>query len=353
MSTTALARKAESTMTKEILISADSHIMEPTDLWESRFPASLKERAPKFPPRTAPGQKPGGYDPKARLEEMDVDGVSAEVLYPTLGLRLFAMEDAEAQEVAFRISNDWLIEYCQVAPGRLVGIPMISLYNLDHAIKELERCKKEGLVGALVWQVPPQELSFATDYYDPFWTAAQELNMPVNVHILTGFNYSRKLQERKGIEVYRSSVNIKLNDVANALFDIVFSGVLERFARLKFVLVENEMGWIPFYLHEWDKYYIRHSPQHPISLKKLPSEYVNQQVYATFFSDPTGGRLLDWWGADTCMWSNDYPHPASTWPHSREVIARELGHLPREVLRKVLRGNVARLYDLKIPGVSI
>lgn len=350
MSSTSLARKAESVLSKEIIISADSHIMEPTDLWEKRLPASLKKKAPTFPPRKAVGQKPGGYDPKARLEEMAVDGVTAEVLYPTLGLTLFAMEDAAAQEACFRASNDWLIEYCQVAPGRLVGIPMISLYNIDNAIKELERCKKEGLKGALIWQVPPEHLSFTSGYYDPFWSAAQDLNMPVNLHILTGFNYSRF--KREGLEVYRCSVNRKLTDAANALFDIVFSGVLDRFPRGKIVLVENEVAWIPFYVHEWDKYYKRHSPRSPLSITKLPSEYVNKQVYATFFSDPTGGRLLDWWGADTCMWSNDYPHAASTWPHSREVIAQELGHLPHDVFSKVVRENVVRLYNLKVPGVS-
>jgi predicted TIM-barrel fold metal-dependent hydrolase len=211
---------------------------------------------------------------------------------------------------------------------------------------------KGGLVGALIWQVPPQHLSFVSDYYDPFWEAAQDLNMPVNLHILSGFNYSRRLEKREGIEVYRASVNIKLTDAANSLFDIVFSGVLERFPRLKIVLVENEIAWIPFFTHEWDKYYLRHSPQHPISLNKVPSEYINKQVYATFFSDPTGGRLLDWWGTDTCMWSNDYPHAASTWPYSRQVIARELGHLPKEVLRKVVRENVINLYNLKVPGVN-
>ena len=313
------------------------------------MPAALKERGPKFPPRQAAGQKPGGSDSKVRLEEMAVDGVTAEVLYPTLGLRLYAMKDAEAQEACFQIANDWLMEYCQVAPDRLVGIPMISMYNIKNAIKELERCKKGGMKGALIWQVPPENLSFTTDYYEPFWESAQDLNMPVNLHILTGFNYSQNL----GIEAYRASVNLKLADAANALFDIVFSGVLDRFPRLKIVLVENEIGWIPFFTHEWDKYYIRHSPRRPISIKKLPSEYVNKQVYATFFSDPTGGRLLDWWGSDICMWSNDYPHPASTWPHSREVIARELGHLPQAVLRKVVRENVVRLYDLKVPGVSV
>jgi predicted TIM-barrel fold metal-dependent hydrolase len=352
MSTAEVVREAPSATADEILISADSHIMEPPDLWEQRLPASLKDRAFKFPPRRSVGSKPGGYDPTARLQEMDVDGVTAEVLYPTLGLRLFAMEDAEAQEASFHVANDWLIEYCNVAPGRLVGIPSISVYNLDNGIKEMERCKKEGLKGALIWQVPPPHLSFASDYYDPFWEAAQDMDMPVNLHILTGFNYSRRLEKREGIEVFRASVNIKLTDAANALFDIVFSGVLQRYPRLKLVLVENEIAWIPFFTHEWDKYYLRHSPEHPISLTKVPSEFVNKQVFATFFSDPTGGRLLDWWGTDTCMWSSDYPHAASTWPYSRQVIDRELGHLPKDVLRKVLRENVVKLYDLRVPGVN-
>ena len=109
MSTTTMARKAESDVSQEIIISADSHIMEPTNLWQTRLPASFKDRAPKIPSRNSPGEKPGGYDPRARLEEIAVDGVTAEVLYPTLGLRFFAMEDAEAQELCFRISNDWLI----------------------------------------------------------------------------------------------------------------------------------------------------------------------------------------------------------------------------------------------------
>ena len=347
---TALAHKTEADIAEEIIVSADSHIMEPDDLWVKNLPASLKDKYPKYPPRKALGEKPGGWDPRARIKEMEVDGVSAEVLYPTLGLRLFALEDAELQEACFQIANDWLIDYCKVHPDRLIGIPMISLYNIKNAIKELERCKKEGLVGCLIWQVPPAHLSFVSDHYDPFWEAAQDLNMPVNLHILTGFNYSR--YERKGLDTYRATVNTKLYDAANSLFDLVFGGVMERFPRLKFVYVENEIAWMPFHIHEWDKYFIRHSPRAPVpAMKKLPSEYC-KQVYATFFSDPTGGRLLDWWGSDTCMWSNDYPHAASTWPHSRKVIAEELGHLPSDVFSKVVRENVLKLYDLKLSGIN-
>ena len=351
MSTAVAARTAESVLANERIVSADSHIMEPADLWEKNLPASLKSKYPKYPPRNSPGEKPGGWDPRARLGEMEVDGVSAEVLYPTYGLRLFALEDAELQEACFRIANDWLIEYCRVAPGRLVGIPMISLYNVKNAIQELERCKKAGLVGSLIWQVSPEHLPFTSDYYDPFWEASQDLNMPVNLHILTGFNYSRF--ERHGLDTYRTAVNTKLTDAANTLFDIVFSGVLARFPKLKLVYVENEVAWIPFYAHEWNKYYLRFRNKVPLPfMSKLPADYVAEQVYATFFSDPTGGWLMDRYGEDTFMWSNDYPHAASTWPHSRQVIADELGHLPRHVIRKVVRENVIKLYDLKIDGIN-
>lgn len=348
---TAVKRTAEQVLGKDKIVSSDSHIMEPADLWEKNLTPSLRAKFPKFPPRNAVGEKPGGYDPKARLDEMAVDGVSAEVLYATFGLRLFALEDAELQEACFQIANDWMMEYCKAAPGRLFGIPNISMYNIPNAIKELERCKKNGMIGCMIWQVPPDNLPFTSEYYYPFWEAASELDMPVNVHILTGFNYSRF--DRKGLDTYKMTVNQKLADAANTLFDLVFGGAIAKHPKLKIVYVENEVAWIPFHCHEWDKYFIRHSPKAPLPyMKKLPGEYVKEQVFATFFSDPCGGRMMDWFGEDNFMWSSDYPHAASTWPHSRQVIADELGHLPKPVIDKVVRQNVLDLYHLKVDGIN-
>jgi hypothetical protein len=144
----------------------------------------------------------------------------------------------------------------------------------------------------LIWQVPPEHLPFISAYYDPFWEAA------VNLHILTGFNYSRF--ERTGLDTYRTAVNTKLTDAANSLFDLVFGGVLARFPKLKFVYVENEVAWLPFFAHEWDKYYKRFPTKMPLPfMEKLPGEYVTQ-----------------------------------------------------DVLRKVVRENVIKLYNLKIDNVN-
>jgi predicted TIM-barrel fold metal-dependent hydrolase len=339
--------------TDEVIISADSHVMEPHTLWEERLPAALRDQAPRFPPpKLGEGfqDKPGGHDPHARLEEMAQDGVSAEVLYPTLGLSLFGLDDARLQEACFRAYNDWLIDYCQVAPERLVGIPAIAAYDIDWAVNELERCKKAGLNGALIWQAPHPDLPLRSEHYDKLWAAAEDLQAPVSMHILTGHSYHKAGLERKGVEAYRGSVNLKLHDAANTLFDLLFYGVLERHPQLKIIVVETEIGWLPFYVQQWDYYYRRFLKVNPTSMTRPPGEYVANQLYATFFNDPVGGRILEWWGHDNMMWSNDFPHPNSTWPHSRQVIQRDLGQLPSDVRAKLVRSNVERLYQMRVPA---
>ena len=107
----ASTRTAEQVLGNDKIVSSDSHIMEPADLWEKNLTPSLRAKFPQFPPRNSPGEKPGGWNPTARLDEMAVDGVSAEVLYATYGLRLYALEDAELQEACFEVANDWMIDY--------------------------------------------------------------------------------------------------------------------------------------------------------------------------------------------------------------------------------------------------
>ena len=338
----------------ELLISSDSHVVEDPDLWASRLPANLRDRAPSYEhmkARKAP--RPGANDPAARLDEMAVDGVSCEVLYPTYGLEQFGIPDPSVQEACFRVYNDWLIEFCRYAPKQLIGLACISTFDIAAAVRELERCKNHGLRGALIWQVPPPEFSFAGTYYEPFWAAAEELEMPVSLHILTGAPYIPGLilkgseRDETALEHIELSVNRKLLYAANALLQIVGSGVLDRYPKLKLVLVENEISWLPFVISQWDKYIAR-GGKYAIPAKDLPGTYFGRQVFATFFNDPPSRWMLQDWGFDSCMWSNDYPHPNSTWPHSRNVIARDLGHLPPDIRKKLLSETVSRLYDIAV-----
>ena len=371
---------------EETMISADSHVIEVPDLWEKGLPSPFKERAPRAyfdegrdawmfgSPEVQPqavgglfmaGQRPdnvqkfrkagfsvarpGGWDPIERLKDMEQDGVSAEVLYPSLGLGMYCVDEAHLQEALFQSYNDWLIEYCAKAPDRLFGIALISMYDIDHAVSEMERCKKNGMLGTMIWQVPHKSLPFHSEHYERYWAAAQDLEMPVHLHILTGFGESMNRQKAKGINRNRIGIN-QTREIQDALFDFIFSGVLERYPKLKIVSVENEIGWMPFWLGQCDKSFRRHRHAESLPINKAPSEYFNQQIFATFFNDHVGGHLFSWWGCDNCMWSNDYPHQNSTWPNSRDVIARDMGHLAATDRTKLLNSNVRKLYNLKMPA---
>ncbi|HMF49407.1 MAG TPA: amidohydrolase family protein [Candidatus Saccharimonadales bacterium] len=247
-----------------------------------------------------------------------------------------------------------MIEYCSVNTDRLIGIPAIPIYNVDNGIKELERCRKAGLKGCIIWQAPHPDLPFHSSHYDKFWSACEELDAPVSLHILTGHSYNKD-KNRKGVERYRGSVNLKLMDIANGLFEIIHYGILERHPKLKVVSVENESGWMPWIFQQWDYYYNRFKKQNPPPITRNPSSFVKDQVFACFFNDHVCGENLNFWGQDNIMWSNDFPHPNSTWPNSRKIIERDLGHLPAETQRKVVCDNVCRLYDVnasKLPRIQ-
>ena len=266
--------------------------------------------------------------------------------YPAVLVRLASVEPDELEEL---LIEAWRF----VAPKRLIGIAAISVYNIDEAVKELERCTKAGLKGSIIWQAPHPDLPFRSEHYNKFWAASQDLNMPVNLHILTGHGYHKETvfgkKKRTGVEHYRGSVNLKLKEITDAFFELIFYGVLERYPKLRFVSVENEIGWLPFMLQQWDYYYNRFKGVNPPPITKNPSEYFNRQVYGTFFRDTVAGHSFEWWGQDNCMWSNDYPHGNSTWPESKKYIDRDLGHLPADVRKKLVCTNVAKLYDMEVP----
>ena len=133
--------------------------------------------------------RPGGWDPAERLKDNELDGVEADVLYTTLGFRIFWIKDFDLQAECFRVYNDWLAAYCSYAPTRMAGLAMISLYDPKAGAQELERCVRAGLKGAMIWCSPPADRPYSSAIYDPFWAAAQALRTPVSLHAITGMGH--------------------------------------------------------------------------------------------------------------------------------------------------------------------
>jgi predicted TIM-barrel fold metal-dependent hydrolase len=374
-------------MVAQTLISADSHVNEPGQLWMERIDRAFRERAPRVvenPPGHRPGAymvlegippihlaqgmgagktpeelpqffrdstykdvRPGGWDPAERLKDMDIDGVAAEVIYTTLGFRQFWLTDAALQRACFRVYNDWLAEYCAYAPQRLAGLAMISLYDIAAAVQELQRCARQGLRGALIWASPPDDVPYSSPRYDPFWAEAQDLNLPISLHSITGHGPESRLLVKEPIDRYVRSTVLS-HEVQRSLTVLIFSGVLERFPHLKLVSAENEVGWLTFFLQKLDQAQDEYRYLYPTALKLKPSEYFRRQVFATFIDDPVGVATRQFIGVDNIMWSSDYPHTVSTWPHSQAVVARDLQGVPEAETRKIVRENAARLYGFAL-----
>jgi len=253
---------------------------------------------------------------------------------------LFHLKDMELQWASFRAYNDWVAEFSSYAPQRLIGLGLVAMQDVHEAVRELQRIAQKGLRGAMINATAPGDVPYSDAYFDPFWAAAQDLGLPLSLHILTG---------KKGVQMGKgrvaSTVTI-IHEIQTSLLDFLYNGVLERFPRLKLVSAENDIGWIAHYLYRLDECYktLRYVDPTPITMK--PSEYFKRQVYATFQDDRPGVMTYEFAGANNLMWASDFPHRASTWPHSREVITQNFVGIPADVTRKITYENVHRLYGL-------
>jgi len=377
-------------MSEYALFDADSHVSEPLNLWRERLPAKYRDKAPRMLKEhegkpgawwlIEEGREPhnvilgfganktleelqqflkgfsyagahrGGWDPAQRLKDMDQDGVAGDVLYTTLGFRMFWIRDAGFQRACFQVYNDWLAEFCSYSPKRLRGLGLISLYDPKQGAEDLEDCAKKGLAGGLIWASPPDELPFYSKVYDSFWTAAQELRMPLSLHEFAGFEriYWESTAEKRTVANAVAS-----HEVETTFATFILSGILERFPRLKIISAELNCGWLAYFLHRMDRAFdsrgvrLQGSP-FPTKLTMKPSEYFRRQLFATFIDDPYGLAHRDEIGVDNLLWSSDFPHSATFWPHSREKIAEDFQGIGEEDKRKILSENVAKLYGFEV-----
>ncbi len=364
------------------IISSDSHVFEPPDLWTNRIDPAFRDRAPYIAREgdldqwyadkslkvgavgllsqagvrfetpqdiTFEGSldnvPPGGYDPDQHIKDMETDGVYGELLYPSTGLFLFKVPDSELLSAIFRAYNDWLAEFCSSYPGRLKGIAMVNVDDVQDGIKELERAREMGLAGSMISVYPSPGKQYDQPEYEPFWAAAQDLDMPISFHTAT--QRPGPLQPTNEANTQTATFRANIDYwVRCSLSDLIYTGVFERYPKLKVAAVEFELAWVPYFLKMIDYVYIERQQQatHRFKNELLPSDFFRSNVYLSFQEDDLGIQLRHIIGVDNMMWGSDYPHAESTWPRSQEILGQILQGVSEEEKEKIGGGNAARLY---------
>jgi predicted TIM-barrel fold metal-dependent hydrolase len=362
------------------LISSDSHIIEPADLWETRIDRKFLDRAPRLvhegafdqwyagdvkfgnigtnqqaglrfeaPEKlTAGGSMEtaprGGFDPHAHVKDMDVDSVAGGVLYPSQGLTVYRVPDSDLLSAIFRAYNDWLADFCKPYPQRLKGIAMLNVDDPNDAATELRRAVAIGLAGAMI-PLRPMEYRYDHPIYEPLWAAAQDFDMPLSLHVGT-------YRWRPGMNPNESAQDIveftnRECDARNAIAAMIYAGVFERYAKLRVGVVEFEVAWAPYFLARLDNVYTERAAGRKLARFKdgmLPSDFFRRNVFISFQEDDLGIQLRSSIGVENLMWGSDYPHAESTFPRSREIVERILKDVPDDEKAMIAGMNAARLY---------
>ena len=378
------------------LISCDDHLdlnMLPADLWTSRLPEHLRDRAPHIEIRDGrafwicegenwgswnghvgpdTGPKPiftafdrGGITDVSerrpavaalRLADMDRDGVWAHVIFgPVTSINL---EDQELRDACYRVYNDWLEEFCAAAPGRLIGVPMLPEYP-ESATAELYRLAAKGTFRQANLQIAVANPGLHDERWEPFWNALEETGMILSFHVVVFISGRGPNPAAGKLAGHITHAKSFVSQFIDPFVDLFAWGILERHPKMKIVIAESGVGWLPWLIEEIDYRHWRiwegkefWETRGGIPLKTKPSDLFKRQIYATFQESPTAMALLDFYGPDNLLWATDYPHPDSIWPNSCAAIQRQMGHLPADVIRKLTYGNAAKLYGIEAGDVA-
>jgi predicted TIM-barrel fold metal-dependent hydrolase len=366
------------------VVDADGHVLEPTALWD-RY---LEPRCRAFKPRvvrndwgldtvyvgaqeivtaplgllgtpgsrmdeTDPAKKipweqaqRGGFDPAERLRDMDLEGIDVAVLYPSIGLNFWAIEDATAAVALARAYNNWLADYCAADRRRLIGAAMLPFQEPQAAVTELRRAARElHFPAAFVRPNPCCGRHIGDSAYEPVWTAAEELGVTIGIH-----EGSSNTIATLGVDRYFNPLLLHAMSHAFeqmlACATLIITGVMERHADLHFVFLESGGGWAPYWLWRLDEQvhgFGRYAPE----MRRMPSEYFRRQCWISFEIDErTLPALLPHVGEGRIVWGSDYPHHDATFPGAVKKLESVIAELPPASRQRILGGNACDLYRL-------
>jgi predicted TIM-barrel fold metal-dependent hydrolase len=381
------------------VVDVDSHVIEPPDLWTERMPAKWGDLIPRvaydekygedrwwlgdrrlfgvgayaaagwkdFPPSHPSCLEdihPAGYDAAARLRHLDENGIWSQMLYGNiLGFQSHAflrVGEAFATD-CIRAYNEFLSDFCSADARRLVPLMMLPFWDVEASVAEMERAAAAGHKG-IVFASEFEKIGYphiADEHWDPILSSAQALGLPMAFHV--GFAASAEDSRKMTVqtEALRFVVDSSLNMLGNAraIAEVVVSGLCDRYPRLDWVSIENGAGWLNFMAESLDWQWTNSRAARSYPERLLPSEYMQRQVYFTYWFEQMSMHSALERFEDNLMFETDFPHPtslspgpASASPTPREVIERSLGGLPETTVGKVLQHNAERLFSLE-PGV--
>jgi predicted TIM-barrel fold metal-dependent hydrolase len=374
------------------LISCDDHLdlgQLPPDLWKTRLPANLRDRAPYVAERDgqavwicddkvwgawagqpADPDKPakpkpiysaldrGGMTdfsqrrpahPELRLQDMDRDGVETQVIFGPIFQ--ISTDDPALRAACYRSYNDFLGELCSAAPNRLLGVPMLPELP-DVATEELYRLARKGGVRQVNLQIANIKPTLDDPAWESLWNALEETGIVLAWHI-TVFNRDPNSRAfGKPASVFENTKFFMANFL-EPFVDLFAWGILERHPKLRLVMAEAGTGWLPWLIEELDYRHWRlweakeFWSDKGFMPKMKPSELFLRQIYATFQEDRVAMSLIPFFGEGHLLWASDYPHPDSVWPNSRAAIERQMKDLSPDMRRRLTHDNAAALYGLQ------
>ena len=353
-------------LTKIWAHSGDSHAMEPEDLWTSRLPKNLADRAP----RTERGEKyelifvdgkqksrqlndfmdamrpPGFKDLKIRLQDLDQEGVWSQLAFPSSGFWMVDIEDPVLAQACNRAWNEWAIDDLMAQQDRIFTPACVPLVDPKAAAAELEWAAGRGFQSVFLPPTMPKDRDWGFDMWEPLWEAAAEHNMVLAFHIGTGGE----------TVVYRGPGGAVVNYMETTypgmrvVTHMVASGALDRHPNLKVLIAEGGAGWVPAVGDRMDEAYRQHGMFVRPRLSRLPSEIVRSQVYASFQHDVSAVQLIEDTGYNNVLWGDDYPHLEGTYGHTQQTLHDLFDHVDPRIQDRVLRGTFEELF--KVPTMA-
>lgn len=289
---------------------------------------------------------PGGSDPKSRLVDMDLEGIDQAVLFPSIGLYFSAIDDPQAASVLATAYNDWLADYCNADPTRLFGAAMVPMQDPKAAVAELERAAGTlGFTAAFVRPNPCLGRSLSDPAYERLWTAAQDLDITIGIHEGSSVIVPTLGSDRPFNPLILHAVSHPFEEML-ACAQLIAFGVLERHPKLRFVFLESNGGWAPFWLERLDEQAETFGDFCP-EMRLRPSEYFERQCTISYeIDEPTLPALADYIGPSRIVWGSDYPHHDATFPGAVETLRRTMSPLPVDVQARILGENARDLYRL-------